>query len=62
MPLKSKAQIAKWGELVKQGKISQDKFDEALSVTPKHLPERIGPKKIRSTDDIRANYKKRFGV
>lgn len=53
MPLKSKAQLRKWGELVKQGKISQAKFDEALKATPNvgGLPEKIGPSGI---DRIRA--------
>lgn len=44
-PLKSKAQIAKWGELVKEGKISESKFKEAIRATPNihKLPERATP-------------------
>lgn len=63
MPFKSKAEMRKWGELVKQGKISQAKFDEALRLTknPHKLPERIGPEKPKSTDDLR-HLGSRFGV
>lgn len=45
MPLKSKAQLRKLGELVKQGKMSESKFKEFITSTPniKTLPERIGP-------------------
>lgn len=56
MPFKSEAQRRKFGELVKQGKMSQETFNEWNSETPKNIPERVGaPKKvkIRSTDDIR---------
>lgn len=45
MPLKSQAQIRKWGELVEQGKITKAQFDEALAATPTNLPERLSPKK-----------------
>ncbi len=46
MPFKSKAQIAKFGELVKQGKMSKEKFDQWLSETPNahKLPERVDTK------------------
>lgn len=49
MPFVSKAEIRKWGELVKQGKITQEKFDESMKATkdPHKLPERIGQQKIR---------------
>lgn len=42
MPFKSKAQIAKFRQLLKEGKISQATFDEWMSATknPKRLPER----------------------
>ncbi len=56
MPLKSKAQIRKWGELVKQGEITQAQFDEALKATknPGRLPERIAkPIKIGKTKIIK---------
>jgi hypothetical protein len=61
MPLKSKAQIRKWGELVKEGKISEDKFKEALSGTSKNIPERLTPKKqkITSVQQLRELGKKR---
>jgi hypothetical protein len=47
MPFKSKAQIRKFAMLVKQGKISQAKFDEWEAATPslKKLPARVTPKK-----------------
>lgn len=45
MPFKSEAQRRKFGELVKQGKISQDEFDRWNSETgKKKLPERVKPK------------------
>lgn len=42
MPFRSKSQIAKFAELVKQGKMSQAKFDEWLEETPsaRDLPDR----------------------
>lgn len=63
MPFKSKAEIRKWGELVKQGKISQAKFDEALSATKDahKLPERVGTGKPNSVADLK-NLGRRFGV
>ena len=45
MPFKSEAQRRKFGELVKQGKMSQSTFNEWNSETPKHIPERVKPKK-----------------
>ena len=47
-PFKSKAQLRKWGELVKQNKISKETFNEALKETPdvEKLPERTGPSGI----------------
>jgi hypothetical protein len=48
MPLKSKAEVRKWGELVREGKISQSKYREALKATNfANLPERV--KKTGST-------------
>lgn len=43
MPFKSQKQIAKFAELVKQGKMSQAKMDQWLAETPdsKSLPERV---------------------
>ena len=42
MPFVSQAQIRKFGELVKQGKMAQSVFDEWMKATPnlKALPER----------------------
>lgn len=62
MPFKSEAQRRKFGELVKQGKMKQSMFDEWNKDTGKNLPDRIGPekKKVRSIDDIKEHYKKRF--
>lgn len=46
MPFKSEAQRRKFGELVKQGRISKEEFDKWNSETPKRkLPERVKPKK-----------------
>ncbi len=45
MAFKSKAQRAKFAELVKQGKMKQAIFDEWNEDTDnKKLPERVGPK------------------
>lgn len=49
MPFKSNAQRRKFGELVKQGKMSQKTFDEWNSDTPKELPDRIHPKEPETT-------------
>lgn len=50
MPFKSEAQRRKFGELVKQGKMSQQTFNTWNAETPKgRLPERIGPKKSQLT-------------
>lgn len=60
MPFKSEAQRRKFGELVKQGKMSKSTFDEWNKATGKaKLPERIKPK-VRSVEDIKNEYKKRF--
>lgn len=47
MPFKSKAQMRKFGELMKQGKITKNTFDEFAHATPslKNLPDRVGPMK-----------------
>jgi hypothetical protein len=46
MPLKSWAQLRKFGQLVKQGKISRQTFKEWLDKTDKgSLPERVKKKK-----------------
>ena len=47
MPFKSKAQMRKFGQLVKEGKISKGTFQEWADATPnpKKLPERVKPKK-----------------
>lgn len=65
MPFQSEAQRRKFGELVKQGKMSQATFDEWNKATgKKKLPERVGLEKpkIRGIEDIHAEYKRRFGV
>jgi len=38
---KSQAQRRKFGELVKQGKITQEMFDEWNAGTPANLPEKV---------------------
>ena len=65
MPFQSKAQIRKFGELVKQGKMSQGKMDEWMTATknPKALPERKSPKPSgpNRIEDLRQIYKRKFG-
>lgn len=61
-PFKSMAQRRKFGELVKQGKMSQKTFDEwNLATGSKKLPERIGPEKPKSVTELR-KLSERFGV
>ena len=65
MPFKSEAQRRKFGEMVKQGKISQEEFDKWNEETPKGaLPERVGKQdgKHTTTESLRKTYKERFGV
>ncbi|MBL7716595.1 MAG: hypothetical protein JNL01_14115 [Bdellovibrionales bacterium] len=46
MPFRSDAQVEKFRQLLKDGKISQETFDEWMRATPKgRLPKRIHPKK-----------------
>jgi hypothetical protein len=48
MPFRSKAQVRKFGAMVKRGEMSKAKFEEWLHETPniKRLPERVGKKKV----------------
>ena len=61
MPFKSKAQIAKFAELVKQGKMKKSVFAEWMRATPSPhaLPERKGPKKTPLVDPKRIGGKYR---
>jgi hypothetical protein len=51
MPFRSKAQARKFGQLVREGKISQETFDQWASETPnmKKLPERVKKKKTKKS-------------
>lgn len=56
MPFKSKAQMAKFAEMVKAGIMKQSVFDEWNKDTDhKKLPERITPKKdsVEGNRDVR---------
>ena len=64
MPFKSEAQRRKFASMVKDGKMSQETFDQWEKETKGKLPERVGQqtqKQVRSVDDIRNEYKRRFG-
>lgn len=73
MPFKSEAQRRKFGEMVKQGKMSQATFDEWNKDTPKKIPDRVKKgstkikeievvgKKHKSVDSITAYRKKKYG-
>lgn len=52
MPFKSEAQRRKFGALVKQGKISQEKFNEYNAETPANIPERVKPK-VKTIEDLK---------
>jgi len=45
MPFKSEAQRRKMGQLMSEGKISKQTFDEWADKTPKNIPERKGKKR-----------------
>ncbi len=49
MPFRSKAQVRKFGAMVKRGEMSKEKFREWLEETPnvKKLPERVRKKRKR---------------
>ena len=49
MPFRSKAQVRKFGAMVKRGEISKKKFEEWLHETQniKKLPERVEKKKTK---------------
>lgn len=62
MPFKSKAQRAKFAEMVKDGKMTQAEFDKWNADTPTgHLPERLSPKKHTSLKDIKQTRKDKYG-
>ncbi len=49
MPFKSKMQVAKFAELVKQRKISKREFNKWIKATPniKDLPKRVAKRRIK---------------
>lgn len=51
MPFKSKAQVRKFGHLLREGKITQEQFDEWATSTRnmKKLPERVKKKKAKKS-------------
>lgn len=60
MPFKSKAQIAKFGEMVKQGKMKQSEFDKWMGETkdPHKLPDRVPSNKpVKSLRELKARAK-----
>lgn len=63
MPFKSKDQIAKFGELVKEGKMTQAKFDEWMAEThdAHKLPQRVGPAKTKM-QKVLDYRKKKYGL
>ena len=62
MPFRSEAQRKKFGELVKQGKMSKATFDEWNNATGKaKLPDRVGPPTNNKAAAKAAAIKRRFG-
>lgn len=55
MPFRSQDQIEKFRELVKQGKMTQEKFDQWLAETPtpNNLPQRVGSKTIKTIKETK---------
>ena len=64
MPFDSKSQMRKFGEMVKQGKMSQATFDERLKATPDvhKLPERINPQQPKQPKTPRIHSVKTLKV
>jgi hypothetical protein len=60
MPFKSQAQRRKFGEMVKQGKITQKTFDEWNAETPANIPEKAA-KKPMTLERMQAIAKAKFG-
>lgn len=55
MPFKSEAQRRKFANMLNEGKITKKVFDEWDKATGKtKLPERVGPKKPKTVDDLRS--------
>jgi hypothetical protein len=66
MPFSSEAQRRKFGELVKQGKMTQATFDKWNKDTPVNIPERKGQApgataKPRTIEELKAIAKKKLG-
>jgi hypothetical protein len=61
MPFKSKAQLRKIAELVKQGKMTEGQFQEWSKATPdtSKLPERLGPPKPKNAPNAMTSSKVR---
>jgi len=59
MPFRSKAQVRKFGAMVRRGEMSKAKFEEWLHETPniKRLPERV--KKKTKKKKVTREHKKR---
>lgn len=53
MPFKSAAQRRKFAQMLNEKKITKKVFDEWDHETPSKLPERLGVKAPRSTNDLR---------
>jgi hypothetical protein len=56
VPFKSQAQIAKFKQLLKDGKINQKTFDEWMAATPKEIPERVRQKVKRTKPNPKVDY------
>ncbi len=53
-PFKSEAQRRKFGEMVKEGKMTKETFDEWNKATPKGpLPDRVTPMKIKKIKKVK---------
>lgn len=56
MSFKSEAQRRKFGELLKEGKITQAQFDEFSSKTKGKLPERVAEKEKKPKSLLRKRH------
>ncbi len=62
MPFVSQAQRRKFASMLNEKKITKQVFDEWNAATGnKKLPERVGPKKPKSVEDLKS-IRDRFGM
>jgi len=59
VPFKSQAQRRKFAAMVASGEMTQAEFDRWQSETPKHIPERVAPKKRKKDKPVKRSKRGR---